>query len=31
MHVIPEASVAAAMATLATYGVVVDVEEEWEE
>jgi hypothetical protein len=31
MHVIPEASTAAAMATLASHGVAVDVEEEWED
>jgi hypothetical protein len=30
-HVIPEASAAAAMATLAAHGVAVDVEEDWED
>jgi hypothetical protein len=30
-HVIPEASAAATMATLAAHGVAVDVEEEWED
>jgi hypothetical protein len=31
MHVIPKASTAAAMATLASHGVAVDVDEEWED
>jgi hypothetical protein len=31
MHVISEPSAMAAMATLATHGVVVDAEEEWED
>jgi hypothetical protein len=31
MYVIPEASAAAAMATLAAHGVAVDVEEDWED
>ena len=30
-HIIPEASAAAAMATLASHGVVVDVDKEWED
>jgi hypothetical protein len=30
-HVIPKASTAAAMATLAAHGVVVDAEEDWED
>jgi hypothetical protein len=30
-HVIPEASTAAAMATLAAHGVAVDAEEDWED
>jgi hypothetical protein len=31
MHVIPEAFAAVAMATLASHGVAVDVDEEWED
>jgi hypothetical protein len=30
-HVIPEASAAAAMATLAAHGVAVDTEEDWDD
>jgi hypothetical protein len=31
MHVVPEASAAATMATLAAHGIAVDTEEEWED
>jgi hypothetical protein len=30
-HIIPDASAAATMATLAAHGIVVDAEEEWED
>ena len=31
MQITPQASVLAAMATLASYGIVIDAKEEWED